>query len=251
MHDEGNLSRDEADWIPWAIFIGPLAAYMLIEIAIISIWERIDVQLDPYQSANAILAVAITRTLLLTGLMAWAIPRVLKTFEFKVSPIAFAIGMLGGVVWIALCNLNVESIALEILGLPSDFLGSRAAVNPWELFDTDSSLHAFLITRFSLLVLAVPIAEELFLRGFLIRYAESPTWETLRLKDIGIAGFLTAVAYGVLTHPAEWLAAAVWFSLITIMMMRTKRFWDCVIAHSITNLILGIYVIALQDWRLW
>ena len=44
-------------------------------------------------------------------------------------------------------------------------------------------------------------------------------------------------------HPAELLAAAVWFSLVTWLMLRTPSIWDCVVAHATTNLLLGLYVV--------
>ena len=33
-------------------------------------------------------------------------------------------------------------------------------------------------------------------------------------------------------------------------MLRTRNIWDCVAAHAITNLILGIYVVHSGTWRL-
>jgi membrane protease YdiL (CAAX protease family) len=53
-----------------------------------------------------------------------------------------------------------------------------------------------------------------------------------------------------MTHPGELLAAAIWFSLVTWLMVRTKNIWDCVIAHAITNLLLGIYVVSFSRWQL-
>ena len=58
------------------------------------------------------------------------------------------------------------------------------------------------------------------------------------------------VLYGVLTHPAELAAAAVWFGLVTWLMARTKSMGDCVIAHAVTNAALGIYVLTSGDWQL-
>ena len=54
-----------------------------------------------------------------------------------------------------------------------------------------------------------------------------------------------------LMHPAELLAAAVWFSLVTWLMVRTRNIWDCVAAHAVTNLLLGIYVVTFDQWQLW
>jgi hypothetical protein len=33
------------------------------------------------------------------------------------------------------------------------------------------------------------------------------------------------------------LAAAVWLSLDTWLMVRTRKIWDCVAAHAVTNLL--------------
>ena len=87
------------------------------------------------------------------------------------------------------------------------------------------------------------------MRGFLMRFVMEP-----RLVERAIRqGQPLAIAVGtvvpVLSHP-EWLAAAVWFSMITWLMLRTRNIWDCVAAHAITNLILGIYVVATGTWRL-
>jgi len=53
----------------------------------------------------------------------------------------------------------------------------------------------------------------------------------------------------VLLHPAEMVAAAVWFSLVTWLMLRTRNIWDCVAAHAVTNLLLGIYVVTTGEWQ--
>jgi hypothetical protein len=59
---------------------------------------------------------------------------------------------------------------------------------------------------------------------------------------------LVAPIYGMLTHPAELVAAAVWFSLVTWLMVKTKNIWDCVVAHGVTNLLLGIWVVITGEW---
>jgi hypothetical protein len=51
-------------------------------------------------------------------------------------------------------------------------------------------------------------------------------------------------------HPQEALAAAVWFSAITWLMLRTRNIWDCVAAHAVTNLLLGLYVVVTGNWWL-
>jgi membrane protease YdiL (CAAX protease family) len=53
-----------------------------------------------------------------------------------------------------------------------------------------------------------------------------------------------------LMHPGELLAAAVWFSMISLLAWHTKNLWECIAAHSATNLILGIYVLTNGAWWL-
>ena len=53
-----------------------------------------------------------------------------------------------------------------------------------------------------------------------------------------------------LMHPAELLPAAVWFSLVSWLMVKTRSLWGCIIAHATTNLLIGCYVLASGDWTL-
>ena len=251
MNPPTKIIEPPKQWKPQAAFIAPFAAYMLVSSLVIAIWERVDIQLITDQSPAASLAMVIIRLASILVLFAWGFTYIKKSFPFRISAIAFSTGVFGAVLWIGLCRLNLESGILSILNLSSDSLGTREAVNPWELFGSDSTLHLFLILRFTLLVAAVPIAEELFLRGFLLRYLRDTEWTNLPLESLmGSAIGITAI-YGIVSHPTEWIAAAIWFSMISVLMLRTKNFWDCVIAHSITNALLGAYIVWFEDWRLW
>ena len=47
-----------------------------------------------------------------------------------------------------------------------------------------------------------------------------------------------------------WLPAVAWFSMVTWLLLKTRNIWDCVVAHAITNLLLGVYVVATGHWHL-
>ena len=93
--------------------------------------------------------------------------------------------------------------------------------------------------------------EELFLRGFLMRYVQSPDYRAVSMSQLGFRAMLVAPLYGGLTHPTEAIAAVAWFSLVTWLVARTGKFWDAVIAHGTTNLLLGLYVCLFSQWQLW
>lgn len=176
-----------------------------------------------------------------------------RQFPFRIFPLAIAVGIIGVVLWIALCQLHLERKLLAPFGLEK-FLGldDRPAFNPLdELAATPAWAYAFLAIRFLGLALIVPIIEEFFLRGFLMRFAIRETWWTVPFGTLTRASAIIGTAVPMLMHPGELLAAAVWFSLVTWLMFRTKNIWDCVAAHAVTNLLLGIYVVTQHQWQLW
>ncbi len=173
----------------------------------------------------------------------------MREFPFTVTPLAGMVGVIGCILWIGICTLGIESSVMGWLG--SGELSARSAFNPFELITQQWQQVCFLLLRFLGLALIVPICEELFLRGFLLRIVEHPNWWRVRLAEISTKTLLVAPIYGALTHPAELLAAIVWFSLINWLMKRTGKFWDCVLAHAVTNLLLGIYVVTFSQWQLW
>jgi len=174
-----------------------------------------------------------------------------RSFPLRIDHWGLIAGLVGGVLWIGLCHLGIESTLLQLIGFSADALGARDGVNPFETYPESNSRMTFLAFRFALLVITVPIAEELFLRGFFMRMMDAVEWEELALKDIGTTGLVAATAYGMATHPSEFIAAAIWFSLVTLLMVKTGKFWNCVVAHAVTNLMLGIYVLATGTWNLW
>lgn len=251
MSNEPSWPDDAPDWLGLAVFVGPLAVYFAVGALVPSIWERVDLNLNVEQSSSVALVCVIARLCLVGTAIGMGLRLVTRCFPFSVTPWSVGIGVVGGAIWIGCCGLNLESRLMTAIGLSPDWLGQRDGINPFEFFSGSSELYVFLVARFSLLVFAVPIAEELMLRGFLMRYLTDGSWESLPLGSVGKIGLVAATGYGVLSHPSEWIAAFVWFTLITLLMMRTRRFWDCVVAHSITNGMLGIYILWAHDWRLW
>ena len=131
------------------------------------------------------------------------------------------------------------------------FGSAREAFNPLGQFRDDPIwMWSFLAVRFAGLVMVVPVIEEFFLRGFLMRYIDSQDWDRV---PPGKATWLSVVGvcvYGLLGHPSEPLSAVVWFSMVTWLYLRTQSIWDCVLAHATTNLLLGVYVVVTGTWEL-
>ena len=131
--------------------------------------------------------------------------------------------------------------------------GPRPEFNPLkELAATPAWAWTFLAIRFFGLVVVVPVMEEFFLRGFLMRMVVDQDWWEVPFGNVNAAAVAVSIVVPVLSHqPGEFLAAAAWFGTITWLMVRTRNPWDCVLAHAATNLLLGIYVVTWQQWALW
>jgi CAAX prenyl protease-like protein len=183
----------------------------------------------------------------LTLILMLAVRRGYACAPFSLSWLSVAVGVLGVFVWIGLWRIDQE-----YLGLGSLFGSSREAFNPFEeLRNEPTWMWSFLAIRFAGLVVVVPVIEEFFVRGFLMRYIDSQDWDRVPLGKATWLSVGGVAAYGLLSHPAEPLSAIVWFSMVTWLYLRTRSIWDCVLAHATTNLLLGLYVLGTGSWALW
>ncbi len=202
--------------------------------------------------------------------MLWVWPGY-RTFPFRVSGLSVLVGVVGVVLWIVLCHLRIEP---KIIGPVDEFLGSfipgleagdtpsvglmsilgsgeRSSFNPLEaMAATPTWAYLFLAIRFFGLALIVPVIEEFFLRGFMMRYVIHERWWQIPFGTVSRLALIAGTVIPMLMHPGELLAACVWFSMVTWLMVRTKNIWDCVVAHGVTNLLLGMYVVWFDQWQL-
>ncbi len=152
------------------------------------------------------------------------------------------IGVLGICLWIGLCSLSIEAGLAEYL---PEWLqpGTRAGFNP------DGSI-GFIIVRMTGLAIVVPVAEELFWRCFLIRWIVSGDWESVEIGKFTPGSFAWVIFLFTLAHP-EWIAAAVYCALLNGLLYWKRDLWNCVVAHAVSNFILGVYVLSTGTWDLW
>jgi hypothetical protein len=98
--------------------------------------------------------------------------------------------------------------------------------------------------------LLVPVMEELFWRGFLMRWIESPQFETVDPQRVGLKAIALSTFVFMLAHTL-WLAAIVAGLAYAWLYVRTGRLWCAVIAHAVTNGLLGIWVVHSGQWQFW
>ncbi|KAA5540401.1 CPBP family intramembrane metalloprotease [Roseiconus nitratireducens] len=240
-------SGDQSSWRSKAAMIVPLAIFFALG-AVIDTSPKVD---GDVIDASAYLTLVAARVLLMTGSLIFFTRQIATQFQWSVDRLGVIVGIVGALLWIGICEMQIERGGIAWLGLSPDWLPEREGVNPWMAFPGAGERGVFLILRFVLLVICVPIAEELFMRGFLMRAVEVEDWTRLPLSQIGRTGLVVGTVYAIASHPGEAIAATLWFSLVSWLMLRTGRFWNCVLAHAITNLLLGVYVCLFERWWLW
>jgi uncharacterized protein len=105
-------------------------------------------------------------------------------------------------------------------------------------------------TRIAGAALLVPLMEELFWRSFLMRWVQSPTFEAVVPRSVGARAVIVSTFVFVLAHTL-WLAAAIAGLAYALLYMRTEKLWTAVIAHAVTNAMLGMWVVKTGQWQFW
>lgn len=106
------------------------------------------------------------------------------------------------------------------------------------------------IVRMTGAVIIVPIMEELFWRSFLIRYIINQTYSKISIGQFTWSSFLiTAIFFG-FEHQLL-LAGIMAGAAYNLLLYYSKSITQCILAHAVTNLALGIYVIATGQWHFW
>lgn len=159
------------------------------------------------------------------------------------------VGLAGIALWIGLCQLHLE----EWLGsyLPEWMRPEpRPGYDPTEHFNNPAAYWGFVAVRLIGLAGLVPVVEELFWRGFLARWLKSPDWEKVAIGTFSTGSFLSLTILFTLAHP-EWLAAAVYCSLLNGLLIWKRDLWNCIVAHAVSNFVLGLYILYNEAWWLW
>ena len=128
---------------------------------------------------------------------------------------------------------------------------STGAVAPFVPLAPDGGLDwALIVPRLAGAALLVPVMEEIFWRSFLMRWLQHPVFESVVPARVGLKAVVLATFLFVLAHTL-WLAAIVAGLAYAWLYIRTGKLWVAVIAHAVTNGVLGVWVLATGRWQFW
>jgi len=111
--------------------------------------------------------------------------------------------------------------------------------------------YSFILFRVLVSVITVPILEELFWRGWLMRWLIDRNFERVPLGTYDPQAFwITAILFAS-EHGSFWDVGLVTGVIYNLWIVRTKSLWDCILMHAVTNACLAWYVLTYDRWMYW
>lgn len=140
-------------------------------------------------------------------------------------------------------------VLLLWLNLGADWMtiGSAAGFDP----STDGRIDWLLVAvRIGGAALVVPVMEELFWRSFLLRWLDQPGFGAVDPGTVSVKAIATsALLFGV--EHNLWLAGIVAGLAYAALYRWQRSLWAAVLAHAVTNGLLGAFVVATGSWQYW
>ncbi len=110
---------------------------------------------------------------------------------------------------------------------------------------------AFILLRISGTALLVPILEELFWRGWMMRWLIDTDFLKVPLgKYVPFAFWMVALLFAS-EHGPYWEVGLVAGIVYNWWLVRTRNLADCMLAHAVTNAVLAVYVLLSDKWQYW
>lgn len=132
------------------------------------------------------------------------------------------------------------------------FAPRTVGFDPSVLASNAATYWSAIIFRFLRLVIVVPVMEEIFWRGFLLRFVIDEHFERVPFGKFTWPSFAIVAVVFTLSHShPDWLGAFVAGALYNVVAYRTRSLVSCVLAHAVTNLLLGFWIMQTHQWGFW
>lgn len=155
-------------------------------------------------------------------------------------------------VWVGLVALAVWIVPywdyIPKLPVPD----TRTGYNPLQFEQNPLAMYSLAAFRLAGASLVVPVFEELLFRSCIARLVISQDFKTVPVGAFTWASLaITTVAFTVGHQPWEYVGAVLVGLMYHGLIVWRKNILDCIVAHGVTNLALGIYVLYTKQWFWW
>jgi len=224
--DEGRFKRlVEKSWLPYVL---PFGLFLLLT-------EMVRF----FPALRAFLYITKTLTV---GTLLWFWRH---TYAADISPgLSFREGLTA-----LFCGLLALVLWIGLEGYLFQF-GQNSGFDPYALGGSKPYAIGLIAVRLIGAAVVVPVMEELFWRSFLMRYLISPDFRSVPMGAFSWFSFLgVAILFGLEHHRV--MAGIMVGLLYGLLLIRQKKLKGVILAHGVTNLGLGIYVLLTESWMFW
>lgn len=152
--------------------------------------------------------------------------------------------------WLAALATGSAIFALWILPYP-DWGVLGAGGRGFDPTGADGSIDPVLVAcRLGGAALVVPLMEELFWRSYLMRWLDKADFLAVYPSQASRRAFVVTAALFAIEHHL-WLAGLLAGVAYGWLYMVHRNLWVPVIAHAITNAMLGVWVLHTGAWQYW
>jgi len=183
-------------------------------------------------------------------LVVWAFRRHLPPLGKLHLGWAVLFGVIAAALWVG-GQKAFNELGLPI-GLPPLFAAQPEIVNPHHELATAWQFWLEVVSKIAVAVIAVPVVEELFWRGFLLRALIN--WSEPEKVPLGAFTWFSFVGTALLStlqHPYNWTISIFCWLLFNGLFYWKKSLLFLMIVHGVTNLALYIHVVYAGDWAFW
>ena len=212
-------------------YVAPFAAFLLL--LIVAPYWPWDPRWEQYFRVFVLSAVV------------WFFSRSVMEFRCAAPVSSIAIGLGVWLLWIAPDTL-IPGYRQHWL-FTNSLTGQLSSSIPAEALGSTGVL-VFRTLRAAILV---PIIEELFWRGWMMRWLISPEFTKVPLGAYSLSSVLITAVLFASEHGPFWEVGLLTGVIYNLWMVKTKRLGDLILAHGVTNLCLSLYTIGTGRWEYW
>jgi len=213
---------------PWLPYVVPFVLFLLLTEP-----ARYFPDLAPY--------LYIAKTILVGGVLWFWRRKYVDDFAAGLTFGEFAVSVL--------CGLLVLVLWIAPEGVLYQF-APGTGFDPYAMMGSQSAAIGLIVVRLIGASIVVPIMEELFWRSFLMRYLIEVDFRSVAIGTFSWLSFLgVAVLFGLEHH--RIVVGVIAGLLYGLLLLRQKKLRGVVVAHTVTNLGLGIYVVVTGNWMFW
>jgi CAAX prenyl protease-like protein len=179
----------------------------------------------------------------------WAVRRHLPPWGKPYWPVAIFGGALIACGWV------VGQHAFDSWGLPGRlpiYPGEKVSVDPRDALGAGRLFWTTWSLRLTVACTAVPVVEELFWRAFLLRaLIDWHNFDRIPLARFTWVSFLGTSLISTFQHPDNWGVSILCWMAFNAVFYWTRSILCLVLLHGVTNLILYLIVLRVDDWSFW